>query len=55
MNVEDAGREEKFFVEWEGVFLLLLSVLLIIHFMECIFYKIYAVCFAVTRSIIMHA
>jgi len=49
MNVEDAGREEKFFVEWEGVFLLPLSVLLIIiHFMECIFYTIYAMYFAVT-------
>jgi len=49
MNVEVAGREEKFFIEWEGVFLLLLSVLLIIiHFMECVFYKIYVICFAVT-------
>lgn len=49
MNVEDAGREENCFVEWEGVFLLLLSVLLfIIRFMECVFYKIYVICFAVT-------
>jgi len=27
MNMGVAGREERFFVEWEGVFLLLLSVL----------------------------
>ena len=40
MNTEDGGREEKFFVEWEGVFLLLLSVLLIIiHCMEYVFTK----------------
>jgi len=26
-NVENAGREEKFFLEWEGVFLLLLRIL----------------------------
>jgi hypothetical protein len=48
MNMEDAGREDEFFVEWEGVFLLLLSVLrCIIHFMECIFYKIHVICFSV--------